>query len=75
MIAHGARMLMGALVLFFPYTFRDGDLSRYRYARHRWVVEGASRLRSGPLKGTAGHAHAVLCQLCDAGMSDSPCLQ
>jgi steroid 5-alpha reductase family enzyme len=50
MIAHGARMLIGALVLFFPYTFRDGDLSRYRYARHRWVVEGGLSPALWPLK-------------------------
>lgn len=29
--------IAGALFLFFPYTFRDGDLSRYQYARHKWV--------------------------------------
>ena len=33
----------GALVLFYPYNFKSGDLSRYQYAKHRWVEhEGLS---------------------------------
>jgi steroid 5-alpha reductase family enzyme len=34
---HGLRMLLGALVLFFPYTFPSGDLPRYQFAKKRWV--------------------------------------
>jgi steroid 5-alpha reductase family enzyme len=34
-------MALGALVLFFPYTFANGDLPRYQYAKRRWVdIEG-----------------------------------
>ena len=36
LLLHGGRMFLGALVVFFPYTFRRGDLSRYEYARQRW---------------------------------------
>ncbi|KNC79268.1 hypothetical protein SARC_08330 [Sphaeroforma arctica JP610] len=36
MIFHGGRMLAGGLVMFYPYRFKN-DLSRYQYARVRWV--------------------------------------
>ena len=36
---HGLRMATGALVLFFPYTFKHGDLSRYQYAQKRWLAQ------------------------------------
>lgn len=39
MVLHGSRMLLGALALFYPYTFKNGDLSRYQYAKHKWIVE------------------------------------
>jgi steroid 5-alpha reductase family enzyme len=29
----------GALFLFYPYNFKDGDLSRYQYAKHKWVIK------------------------------------
>lgn len=42
---HGLRMALGALALFFPYTFEHGDLSRYQYAKARWIEHtGAPRL-------------------------------
>lgn len=28
---------IGALYLFFPYDFKEGDLSRYQYAKYKWV--------------------------------------
>eukprot|EP01063_Lacrimia_lanifica_P032148 TRINITY_DN5441_c0_g2_i1.p1 TRINITY_DN5441_c0_g2~~TRINITY_DN5441_c0_g2_i1.p1 ORF type:complete len:358 (+),score=96.83 TRINITY_DN5441_c0_g2_i1:88-1161(+) len=34
---HGARMALGALVMFYPYRWKT-DLSRYEYARTRWVA-------------------------------------
>mmetsp|Transcript_9332 Transcript_9332/g.17402 ORF Transcript_9332/g.17402 Transcript_9332/m.17402 type:complete len:318 (-) Transcript_9332:57-1010(-) len=39
MLLHGGRMFIGALFLFYPYTFKDGDLSRYQYAKHKWITE------------------------------------
>jgi len=36
-LAHGGRMFFGASYLFFPYTFPKGDLSRYQYAKHRFL--------------------------------------
>ncbi|CAM9163435.1 unnamed protein product, partial [Ectocarpus fasciculatus] len=50
MILHGARMFIGALVMFYPYTFKDGDLSRYQFAKHRWVVEEKLYTALWPLK-------------------------
>ena len=42
---HGGRMVLGAIVLFYPYNWPDGDLSRYQYAKKRWVEEtGAGAL-------------------------------
>jgi steroid 5-alpha reductase family enzyme len=38
LLLHGSRMAIGALVLFFPYVFKD-DLSRYQYAKSRFVAE------------------------------------
>lgn len=35
LLLHGARMLGGALFLFFPYNWKE-DLSRYQYAKTRW---------------------------------------
>lgn len=35
LLLHGGRMALGALAMFFPYTFPE-DLPRYRYARVRW---------------------------------------
>jgi len=37
LLFHGGRMALGALVMFYPYTFKNGDLSRYQYAKMRWV--------------------------------------
>jgi steroid 5-alpha reductase family enzyme len=38
---HGLRMFLGALVLFFPFTFPSGDLPRYQFAKKRWIeLEG-----------------------------------
>lgn len=36
LLAHGGRMGLGALIYFFPYRFPD-DLSRYQYAKRRWI--------------------------------------
>eukprot|EP01134_Creolimax_fragrantissima_P004374 CFRG4374T1 len=36
MILHGGRMLTGGLVMFYPYVFKK-DLSRYEYAKARWI--------------------------------------
>jgi len=36
-MAHGGRMAVGALYLLFPYTFKNGDLPRYHYAREKFV--------------------------------------
>lgn len=33
------RAFKGAIVFFFPFTFKDGDLSRYQYAKHKWLHE------------------------------------
>ena len=35
-------MAIGATILFFPYTFAEGDLSRYQFAKERWLKEGMS---------------------------------
>ena len=37
MFLHGFRMFAGALHMFYPYTFPNGDLSRYQYAKWRWT--------------------------------------
>ena len=50
---HGARMAVGALAMFFPYTFPNGDLPRYKFAKIRWLqTPGGSALgeRWWPLK-------------------------
>lgn len=39
--AHGARMFMGAAVLFYPYSKAE-DLPRYRFAKLRYIAEGGS---------------------------------
>ena len=45
LLLHGGRMALGAIVLFYPYNWPDGDLSRYKYAKKRWIEEtGASSL-------------------------------
>ena len=38
-LVHGARMAVGAAYLFFPYDWSNGDLSRYQYAKKRWILE------------------------------------
>ncbi|KAL1499733.1 hypothetical protein AB1Y20_012420 [Prymnesium parvum] len=40
LILHGGRMLLGALVLFYPYRWAE-DLPRYRYAKHRYLTADA----------------------------------
>ncbi|ORY46618.1 hypothetical protein BCR33DRAFT_132316 [Rhizoclosmatium globosum] len=40
LLFHGGRMALGATVLFFPFTFPHGDLSRYKYAKAKWIREG-----------------------------------
>jgi steroid 5-alpha reductase family enzyme len=42
--------VIGALVIFYPYTFKDGDLSRYQYAKQRWVVHEMLSEALWPLK-------------------------
>jgi len=45
LLLHGGRMAVGAMVLFFPYDWPNGDLPRYKYARARWIAEtGAEHL-------------------------------
>jgi steroid 5-alpha reductase family enzyme len=46
---HGGRMLLGALVIFFPYVKRE-DLPRYRYAKLRWLRDDGMTERTWPLK-------------------------
>lgn len=42
---HGGRMAIGAIIKFFPYDWPNGDLSRYQYAKKRWVEEtGAEKI-------------------------------
>ena len=48
-MAHGGRMLVGALVLFFPYAKRE-DLPRYRYAKLRWLEHEGMPASTWPLK-------------------------
>eukprot|EP00927_Polykrikos_kofoidii_P054835 TRINITY_DN49191_c0_g1_i1.p1 TRINITY_DN49191_c0_g1~~TRINITY_DN49191_c0_g1_i1.p1 ORF type:complete len:400 (+),score=48.88 TRINITY_DN49191_c0_g1_i1:89-1201(+) len=36
LFAHGLRMFLGALVMFYPYRFKE-DLPRYRHAKERFV--------------------------------------
>ena len=36
MILHGARMGLGALVLMYPYRWKEDRFPRYRYAKLRW---------------------------------------
>jgi len=43
---HGGRMAIGAIVLFFPYRWKE-DLSRYQYAKEKWV-KTMSRLGISP---------------------------
>eukprot|EP00040_Diaphanoeca_grandis_P005649 m.33876 g.33876 ORF g.33876 m.33876 type:complete len:352 (-) comp16886_c0_seq2:44-1099(-) len=45
LLLHGARMMLGALVMFFPYIFKE-DLPRYQYAKQRWIfhTHGNKRL-------------------------------
>jgi len=38
LLFHGGRMFMGAMALFYPYRFKE-DLSRYQYARKRFIQE------------------------------------
>ncbi|KAI8614453.1 hypothetical protein BC830DRAFT_384538 [Chytriomyces sp. MP71] len=40
LLFHGGRMALGAAYLFFPYTFLQGDLSRYQFAKKRYLREG-----------------------------------
>jgi len=42
LLVHGARMAIGGFVLFFPFDWPNGDLSRYRYAKKRWLKETAA---------------------------------
>jgi len=42
LLLHGLRMAIGALVMFYPYDWPDGDLSRYQYAKQRWEDESSS---------------------------------
>mmetsp|Transcript_31558 Transcript_31558/g.32040 ORF Transcript_31558/g.32040 Transcript_31558/m.32040 type:complete len:414 (-) Transcript_31558:344-1585(-) len=42
LLLHGARMAIGAFVLFFPFDWPQGDLSRYQYAKKRWLQETAA---------------------------------
>ena len=39
---HGARMAWGAFVMFFPFNWPNGDLSRYQYAKSRWCRNPSS---------------------------------
>jgi steroid 5-alpha reductase family enzyme len=38
LLLHGGRMLIGALISFYPYRFAK-DLQRYRFARWRWAEQ------------------------------------
>ena len=40
----------GALFLFFPYTFAAGDLSRYQYAKYKWIYQEKLSPGLWPLK-------------------------
>lgn len=45
LLLHGGRMAVGAFVLFFPFDWPNGDLSRYQYAKSRWLRQtGAEHL-------------------------------
>mmetsp|Transcript_18912 Transcript_18912/g.52819 ORF Transcript_18912/g.52819 Transcript_18912/m.52819 type:complete len:394 (+) Transcript_18912:236-1417(+) len=45
LLLHGGRMAIGAFVLYFPFDWSNGDLSRYQYAKTRWSrVTGAEHL-------------------------------
>jgi hypothetical protein len=39
LLLHGGRMAVGAMVVFFPYDWPNGDLPRYQNARARWIAE------------------------------------
>ena len=72
MLIHGGRMFLGAMVMFFPYTFPKGDLARYKYAKVRWLkTKGGAALGETvwPLKAqidTAQQCFANSCVLCIA---------
>ena len=40
----------GALVLFYPYTFSKGDLSRYQYAKLKWISHEGLSAQLWPVK-------------------------
>lgn len=48
-LLHGLRMFLGALVMFYPYRWKQ-DLPRYRYARVRWVEQDDMPAAHWPLR-------------------------
>jgi len=49
MLLHGGRMALGALVLFFPYRWKQ-DLPRYQYAKVRFMAKDGMPEHLWPLK-------------------------
>lgn len=47
---HGFRMFAGALKLFYPYTFPNGDLPRYKYAKVRFEEKDGMASHWWPFK-------------------------
>ena len=59
LLLHGGRMLLGGLWMFFPYNFPE-DLSRYQFAKQRFLTDHAMPLAWWPLKAQVGAPQPAL---------------
>ena len=65
--------------MFFPFTFKNGDLSRYQYAKYKWITKNKLPSRVWPLKAqldtlTQCFANSVIlaCPVLLASLNTSP---